>query len=79
MSWEKNDRVRSAQPLEDLLAGSGGGLDHRAEARHAPTGRGEGLDDLVERLEQGGVDLEAAVEVFQPPRPGMVVAEVRPQ
>jgi hypothetical protein len=33
----------------------------------------------VQRLEQRGIHFVSALEVLQPPRPGMVVAKVRPQ
>ena len=69
-----------AQPFEHLTAGAGGRLDHPAEARHAPAGRRERRDHLVQRLEHGGVHLVSAGEVLQPPpRRGDVVAEVLAQ
>src|SRR6266567_4991534 len=68
-----------AQPFEHVTAGAGGRLGNRAEAGSAPAGRRERRDDLVQRLKQRGVRLKAAGEVLQPPRPGMVVAEIRAQ
>src|SRR5262249_55132672 len=68
-----------AQPFEHVTTGAGGRLGDRAKADNAPAGRRERCDDLVQRLKQRGVHLKAAGEVLQPPRPGMVVAEVRAQ
>src|SRR6266702_8708865 len=65
-----------AQPFEHVTARAGGRLGNCAEAGNAPAGRRERRDDLVQRLKQRGVRLKAAGEVLQPPRPGMVVAEI---
>src|SRR5260370_29551964 len=68
-----------AEPFEHVTAGAGGRLGNCAEAGNAPAGRREHRDDLVHRLKQRGVHLKAAGEVLQPPRPWMLVAEIRAQ